>query len=421
MQTIKIKINDLDDLTQLSKAYKDGRIKLNISKISRELNCSRKTVRNHLNGNVKKERKKRIRYLDKYEELIIELLNDGNREFEYIDHIYNYLKREYSITCVRSTFNRYIRSNDLLNKKFKENLNNTFTVRFETSPGQQVQFDLKERVKLIYDTGEVEVVNIATLTLGFSRYNFRKIVLNINFDTVSQFLAECFESMGGVPKEIVIDNIKCLVDKARDKNGNEAILNSKFIEFLKNYNLICKPCMPRRPQTKGKTETQNKWPSQLKNYNGTYTCIDDIHDKLKILNDEDNSNISQATKLPRNLLYKREKDGLNQLPTTEIRSKYHLSYNKVNVSNESLISYKSKKYSVPKRYIGKTVDLVISNSKNLQIYYNNRIIAQHYISNNNINIDIKHKLYYERENNIKQNSNNKTSIITDELRRLNYD
>ncbi len=109
--------------------------------------------------------------------------------------------------------------------------------------------------------------------------------------------------------------------------------------------------MPYRQQTKGKTETQNKWPSQLKNYNGTYKCIDDFHDKLKILNDEDNDNVSQATKLPRKLLYKKEKDDLKPLPTTAIRIKYHLSYDKVNVSNESLMSFKSNKYSKLKKYM----------------------------------------------------------------------
>lgn len=31
--------------------------------------------------------------------------------------------------------------------------------------------------------------------------------------------------------------------------------------------------MPYRPQTKGKTETQNKIVDQLKNYSGTYTGI----------------------------------------------------------------------------------------------------------------------------------------------------
>ena len=48
------------------------------------------------------------------------------------------------------------------------------------------------------------------------------------------------------------------------------------------------PCMPYRPQTKGKTETQNKIVDQLKNYNGHYSGLSDIHDKLEMINNEDN-------------------------------------------------------------------------------------------------------------------------------------
>jgi len=33
--------------------------------------------------------------------------------------------------------------------------------------------------------------------------------------------------------------------------------NVKFEEFLRDYDLKCKPCMPYRPETKGKTETSN--------------------------------------------------------------------------------------------------------------------------------------------------------------------
>ena len=101
--------------------------------------------------------------------------------------------------------------------------------------------------------------------------------------------------------------------------------------------------MPYRPQSKGKTETQNKIVGQLKNYNGYYEGISDMHDKLEIINSEDNERISQATRLPRIFLYQKEKDELLPLPNKEIRKKYHLSLKEVCVSNESLIQYKYNK------------------------------------------------------------------------------
>ena len=142
--------------------------------------------------------------------------------------------------------------------------------------------------------------------------------------------------------------------------------------------------MPRRPQTKGKTETQNKIVDQLKNYNGHYEDLDDICEKLEIINKEDNESISQATKLPRIFLFKKEKDALNNLPPKEIRSNYYLKLKEVHVSNEAMISYKSNKYSVPKKYIGFELGLAAIKDE-LHIYHNKNIITKHKITNLPIN------------------------------------
>lgn len=416
-ETILKLITKKEDLNLLSCAWKEGKIKLNISKISRELKVDRKTVKKYLKGELPKIIRKKKKYLDDFRERIVNLLNDDLRSFDYIDHLYRYMKREFNITCCRSTFNRYIRKDKELNKLFKSNHTDTFTVRFETKPGQQIQFDLKERVSLITKTGENHVVYIPTLTFGWSRYNYRKIVLDTKTETLIDFLAKAFEDIGGVPDEIVIDNLKAFVEKARYCN-NSAILNLKFEEFCKDYGIKVKPCVARRPQTKGKTETQNKIVDQLKNYNGYYADLDDIHEKLEIINKEDNSSVSQATKLPRIFMFSKEKGELNHLPSKEIMEKYHLNLNEVHVSNESLISYKSNKYSVPKKYIDKKVGLKVIKNE-LHIYYNNKIITVHEISDKLLNIKPEHNLVYKIVD--IDNTDNGQKQITNELENIIYD
>jgi putative transposon-encoded protein len=225
-----------------------------------------------------------------------------------------------------------------------------------------------------------------------------------------------FDKLGGVPEQIVIDNIKCLVDKPR-RNGEDAVLNSKFLQFLSDYNLKAFPCMPARPQTKGKTETQNKVPAQLKNYGGTYEDLHDVHRVLEIINTEDNESISQATNLPPVFLWNIEKDKLQPLPTKEVRMKYYLKLKEVVVSNESLISFKSNKYSVPKQFIGKKVGRTIKNNR-LQIYYNNKVITEHQITDKKLNIKQSHNLFYEKKLNsyIVENK-----IILQEMEAIAYD
>lgn len=274
---------------------------------------------------------------------------------------------------------------------------------------------MKEKVKLIDKDKNVTVIAIPTLTLSWSRYNTRKLILDTKTDNLLSFLAESFEEIGGVPHELVIDNLKQFVEKPRYKD-NEALLTNKLIEFSKDYNIKIKPCMPYRPQTKGKIETQNKIVDQLKNYNGKYKDIYDMHEKLEIIHNEDNDNISQATKLPRRFLLEKEKGDLNPLPSKEIRQKYHLSLNEVHVSNESLISYKSNKYSVPRKFIGLKVGLVIK-ANELHIYYKGKIITIHKISNKLLNIKESHELKYKKE----ILTTKDTTIINNEMRNIKYD
>lgn len=404
-----------EDLLYFSTAFKEGLINLNISKIARELKIDRKTVKRYLEGKVPKKTRNRKKYLDDYKEYIKETLNDEYSSFDYIDHLYNYVRREKNITCNRVTFNRYIRNNEELNKLFKRKKTDSFTMRFETEEGQQAQFDLKEKIKLINIEGKQTLVFIPTLTLAWSRHNSRKLILDTKTEILLSYLAETFEELDGVPKELVIDNLKPFVEKPRTKN-RPAILNSKFEEFCKDYGIKPITCMPARPKTKGKTETQNKIVDQLKNYNGKYNDIDDMHKILEIINIEDNEKPSQATKLPRTFLLQKEKGALNPLPATEIRQKYHLKLNEVHVSKESLISYKSNKYSVPKKYIGLKVGLTVIRDE-LHIYYNKKIITIHKITNNLLNIKPEHNLIYEtREEKPKQKS-----IILEEMGRIKYD
>lgn len=176
--------------------------------------------------------------------------------------------------------------------------------------------------------------------------------------------------------------------------------------------------MPRRPQTKGKIETQNKIVDELRNYNGHCKDLDDIHDKIEIINKEDNEAISQATKLPRIFLFNKEKGELIQLPSKEIMAKYHLKLKEVHDQNDSLFSYKPQKYSIPKKYIGFKIGLVVMNNE-LHIYYNNKIITKHIITEKIINIKPEHKLVYDDKKDAftKKESNQ----IVKELENIIYD
>ncbi len=388
-------ITSVESLQYIGQLVKEKTMdKPNISRIARKLNCSRDTVRKRLEGYTPSTNRKRRKYLDNYYGEIYDVLNDEYKSFSYVKHLFNYFVREYKITCCYTTFREYIVNDIELSRHFKKSNEKQFTERFETPPGKQAQFDLKEDVPIIFKDGTKTKVHIATLTLGFSRYNIRQIIVDKSYESVSMFLANAFEKLGGVYEEIVIDNIKCLVDNPRH-SSKPAIINSKFIEFAKDYGFDINPCMPYRAQTKGKTETQNKVVEQLLNYNGDYNDLYHVCDVLNVINTEDNEAVSQATLLKSSFLLKKEKQHFKPLPPRPITKCYFPPSSEVKVTKDSLITYKSRKYSVPKRLIGKKVNLIV-NKQSLHIYYSRELVTIHKITKKMLNINKNHNLKYNK-------------------------
>lgn len=231
-----------------------------------------------------------------------------------MDHLFKYLLDKGNIECAYSTFTKYMREDKDLKHAFsKQTVFGRFTERFEAMQGEQAQFDLKERMSIVLASGDKVKVSIVTLTLGWRRYNVRMLTMSNTLEEVLSFLAYGFEHIGGVPETIVFDNLKSVVNKPKTKD-KPTEFNERFLEFANNYGFTPYGCAPYRPQTKGKTEMQNKVPGRLYNYNGEYKDLYAICERLSIINNEDNRGISQATGFPSIFLLEKEKSYLQTLP-----------------------------------------------------------------------------------------------------------
>ena len=80
------------------------------------------------------------------------------------------------------------------------------------------------------------------------------------------------------------------------------------------------------------------------------------------------------------------------------------------------------KYSVPKEFIGKQVEIIVQNNK-LYIYYNGNIIDSHPITNQPFNIKPENQLYYAKQQDETSNLEAETepSLISRELGGIRYD
>ena len=119
---------------------------------------------------------------------------------------------------------------------------------------------------------------------------------------------------------------------------------------------------------------------RLRAFNYEFNSLDELDQIVKDLNIDLNNEISQATNEIPFKRFNNEKEYLRKLPNDDIIASYiePKSIKRV-VSNEALITFNNRKYSVNPKYVGKTVTISISDDT-LEIYYNKEIIKSHKIT-----------------------------------------
>ena len=349
----------------------------NYAELARRYNCDYRTVKRYFEGDGSlKERKKNPSKLDKFKEIIEDKLELGCT-YASIYHFIKKLGYDGKYTIVREYAN-----------KVKVIKTKKATVRFETMPGLQAQVDWKEHLTMISREGEVFTVNIFLLVLGYSRLKFLKLTLDRNQDTLKEALVEGFKYIGGIPKEILFDNMKTVIDQSRS-HFMDAVVNEDFYAFSKHMGFEVIACRAYRPETKGKVEALAKFTSRLQPYNHDFVSLDELNEIVKMVNDDINHEISQATNEIPLTRHKNEKEYLLPLPRAELLLNFLTKPLTRIVTKESLITYQNNKYSLPPYYIGKTLTIKPS-AVNLDIFDNGVLIMRHPLSNKKYNYKKEH-------------------------------
>ena len=224
-------------------------------------------------------------------------------------------------------------------------------IRYETRMGKQAQLDWKESILYETSDGEQVEINVAVLVLSYSRMRFFYMSISKSQAVLFSFLTETFEKMGGVPEELITDNMKTVMDEARTEHFAGKV-NAKFAQFARDFGFKVKPCVAGRPRTKGKVETTMKLLDEIHAYQGKFNTTE-LHTYIQQLCNRINHEVHQGTNKIPILEWQKEKNQLLQLPTERVRDSYKIDYTLVKVNASSMISYKSNQYSVPPGYQGK--------------------------------------------------------------------
>ena len=362
-----------------------GGDKINKSALARQYGCCWETIDRRLNPDkYKRERKKRIytSILDKYKVLIDEKIENINIP---ATGIYFLLKEKYNYEGKYGIVRKYV-------SEKKKNIINELTIRFETIKGYQSQVDWKEKIKLHDIYGNEYVISIFLIVLGNSRYKYIELTFDQTQSTLFRCLINAFKYFGGSTKEILFDNMKTIVDHAKSTYTN-VIINSKAEQFSKDVGFKIVTCRPYRPRTKGKVETLAKIMNRLKAFDKEFKNWNELNDIVKKLNYNLNyEEKSQATNEIPNILFQKEKEYLIPV-NVDILKNYYIPEKTYKVSNESMITYKGIKYSVPIQYVGKQIT-VLDEDNVIHLYYNTKLIYS-YKKNKKYKYNYKENDYVE--------------------------
>lgn len=381
-----LKINNVKDLYKLKPFLEEGALKINKSQIARELEVDRRTVDKYINGYTKPETRNCNNCITPFYDIIAELLSDTSQQvFYYRKVLWQYLVDNHGFTGVYCNFCSYLKKYpefDSYFRKRKPSNANRVAIRYETDMAQQAQLDWKESIPFILSSGEQVEVNIFVLLLSFSRFRVYRVSLTKTQDILFSFLDDAFEVFGGIPGELVTDNMKTVMDQARTECFQGKV-NVRFQQFADDYGFEVRPCIAGHPQTKAKVEAPMKILDEIRAYNGKLSYRELVGLVARI-NDRVNTQVSQGTGRIPLLYFHKEKAFLRSLPADAIRKPYQINTRTAKVNHSGMFSYKGCQYSVPPEYVGKMVSLQVYDGY-IHVYYNTDLLAIHSVSMKKLN------------------------------------
>jgi transposase len=283
----------IEELTVVSIEEKLGMMDLyrkgvSISEIARQTGRDRKTIRKAVTGSLWTAKRKatrtraRERKLSRYEGYLKQRMGEG---------VYNTRKllrelRERGYTGGLTQLILYV-------QPYRPQHEEKAVMRFETEPGQQAQVDWGSFGDIDYE-GRQRKLYVFVMTLGWSRAMYVEFTVSGTTDWFIRCHQHAFEYFGGLPREVLHDNLKnAVISRARQ---GRIVWNERYLDFATSSGFAPRACRPYRAQTKGKVERgigyvrQNFWCGLH------FTDLDDLNAQaLGWLNDTANPRVHGTT------------------------------------------------------------------------------------------------------------------------------
>lgn len=146
-------------------------------------------------------------------------------------------------------------------------------VRFETPPGHQGQVDFGE---FRFPWGKRFALLVV---LGYSRLLWLSFYERQTMEVLCRGLEEAFAFFGGVPQELLFDQMKAVIVDDQRLKGGQLFENEEFLRFANHWGFRIRACRPYRAQTKGKVERPIRYVRENFIYGREFLNDADLHDQ----------------------------------------------------------------------------------------------------------------------------------------------
>jgi transposase len=320
---------------------------LGYREISRVTGHSRNTVRRYLRDEAGKNeaaRAPRRSKLDPFREVIDELVAQGLYSAPAIVERLIPLGYEGKETIVRD----YVR-------KIRPPVSPRVHAvrRYETEPGQQLQFDWGIFPYIDPRGYERHIPGLAA-SLGYSRRSYLEFAHSADVYGLITALINTFYHFGGTVDAVLTDHMKTVVIGADGEGGWE--YNSQIEDLFCFLGVSIKLCRVKRPETKGKVERQiryvkeNFWPGR------SFVDLVDLNDQALAWCLERDLRLHPSLGCSPLEAFEKEKEHLSPLPDREELERFERRVRLVSL--DSFVSFGGINYGVPFRYVGRSVTVL---------------------------------------------------------------
>jgi len=252
------------------------------------------------------------------------------------------------------------------------------TMYFSHRAGEYLQIDFtgKQLHYIDSSTGELIACPVLVCTLPCSGYTYVEALCSAKQEPMFCALNRCLEYLGGVPRNILSDNMKQYIDK---NSRYEFKFQELATQWAVHYNTNLEATRPRKPKDKPSVEN-SVYHSYLRIYarlrNEEFFSLFDLNKRIRELLELHNQ--SSFQKLPGSRserFINIEKPHLKPLPAEPFTIK-HATSAKVQRNYHVVLGEDYHLYSVPYKHIGQKTNIVYD-QQSVEIFIGFERIATH--------------------------------------------